>query len=152
MASRPSRHATPTPSRPGTPLGSRRPSINPHASLPSLLLANSTIQSSTSPSQISIPQAPAVVGTSTITISSSPATGVLSSKASIIGDADSSSNSSVNGLIASSNQGSNEHINITITGEDDVINRSLRPPEEVAADAHKLREHLRRSLSRGHGE
>jgi hypothetical protein len=146
---RPSRHATPTPSRPGTPAGSRRPTLVPHSAVPSLALAHASMQSSVSLPQLSVPQPSSLVGTSTLTVSSEQAAGFLSSAASISGDADSSPPS---GLIAASHHGSTEQLNLVISGEEESIHRSLRPPEEVAADAHKLREHLRRSLSRGHGE
>ena len=111
------------------------------------------MQAPIAPPQLSVLQPSSLlVGTSALTVSGDPATGLLSSAASVSGDADSSPSTSASGLIAASHHGSSEQLSLTVPGEDGATHRSLRPPEESAADAQKLREHLRRSLSRGHGE
>lgn len=132
-----SRHETPASSRPGTPSSLRRPSIRSHNSVPSLALANAQLLASASPAQVSNEQA--------VTIEQS---GVLSSNASI-------SESSHGGIIiSSSHYGSTEQVYLAeeSSGSNGATPHLMRSPEEVTADAGKLREQLKKSLSRGRGE
>lgn len=80
----------------------------------------------------------------------------LDTSTSVIGETD----VSVNGggvLITQSQHGSNELVNVIdeSTGSENGAQfdpNTLRPPEEMAANAQRLREQLRRSLSQGRGE
>lgn len=136
-----SRHATPTPSRPGTPSGSRRPSLKNHRSIPSIALANASLLSAASAPQVSINQAGFT----------DEQTGLLSSGASIDGGRVPSPSDI---LLTESHHGSTEHLIVVDTSDSNQSGNdiALRPPEEVAADSQKLRDQLRQSLSKSRGE
>jgi hypothetical protein len=136
-----SRHATPTPSRPGTPSGSHKPSLRTHASIPSLALAHVSLVGAASAPQVSVNQAGFT----------DEQNGLLSSGASIV-EARTPSPSEI--LLTESHHGSTEHL-IVVSGPDSSPSsneNTLRPPEQVAADSQKLRDQLRRSLSQSRGE
>lgn len=81
---------------------------------------------------------------------------VLESSASITGDTETSTSDS-NILIMASHHGSNELVSVVqeTDGSDNTSTldtNTLKPPEEVAANAQRLRDQLRRSLSQGRGE
>lgn len=105
--------------------------------MPSRALTNAQLMASASPAQVSSDQA--------MTIEPS---GVLSSSASI------SEFSHGGNIISNSHHGSSDHVYLMedSSGSDGATPNLMRSPEEVAADAERLREQLKKSLSRGRGE
>lgn len=127
-------HATPTQSRPGTPSESRRPSLHNYSSIPSLALHHASMVTAALPPQLS---------TNKVTADSEP----LSSSSSISGDGPTGP------LITQSRHDSNDSVHV-ISQDDSGVRSPIgssaaRSPEEQAADAQRLREHLRLTLTRG---